>query len=93
MPKYPFLVAAIGTKSKFWYSSDTTIFHGDKLENIISYFALQHFTKETSHLVDNSLSCIDLIFSSQQNLISDNCHHQTVYAKFNLQFYYLSQYH
>ena len=36
MPKYSFLVAAIGTESKFWYCSDTTIFHGDELENIIS---------------------------------------------------------
>ena len=89
MPKYSFLVVVIGTKSKFWYCSGTTIFHGDELGNIFYKFALHHFIKETSHLLDNSLSCIDLIFSSLQNLVSDNCQ-LTVYAKFNIRFYYLS---
>ena len=46
------------------------------------------------HVLDNTSSCIDLIFTSQSNLITEsgvhpylhpNCHHQTVYVKFNLQ--------
>ena len=41
--------------------------------------------------------CIDLIFISQPNLITEsgvhpslhpNCHHQVIYAKFNLNFNY-----
>ena len=44
-------------------------------------------------MLGNSSSCIDLIFISQPNLIIEsdahpslhlNCHHQIVYAKFNL---------
>ena len=105
MPKNPCLAVAIGAfnaKSKFWYCNDITISHGNVLENITSQFALQQVIKETSHILDNCLSCIDLIFSSQPNLISElgvytpfhsNCHHQIAYAKFNLQFYYLSQYY
>ena len=43
-------------------------------------------------ILDNSKSCIDLIFTSQSNMIMDsgvhtslhfNCHHQKIYAKFD----------
>ena len=45
----------------------------------------------------NSSSCIDLIFTSQANLITEsgvhpslhpNCHYPVIYAKFNLKVYY-----
>ena len=44
-------------------------------------------------MLENPSSCIDLIFTSQPNLVMDagihlslraSCHHQIVYAKFNL---------
>ena len=49
------------------------------------------------HILENSSSCIDLAFTSQPNLIVDsgthpslhpNCHHQIIYAKFNLKIQY-----
>ena len=58
--------------------------------------------KEPTHILHNSSSCIDLIFASQPNLIIEsgvhpslhpNCHHQLIYAKFNLQIYYPPQYY
>ena len=45
------------------------------------------------HIVNNSSSCIDLIFNSQPNLLIEfgvhpsldpSCHHQIVFGKFNL---------
>ena len=47
----------------------------------------------THILINSSASCIDLIFTSQPNLVMEsgvhsslhlNCHHQIVFAKFNL---------
>ena len=58
--------------------------------------------KEPTHVLHNSSSCIDLILRSQPNLIiqsgvhlslHSNCHHQLIYAKFNLQIYYPPQYY
>ena len=101
--KNPFLVVAIGdfnAKSKSWYINDSTTSQGIVLENITSQFGLQQIIKEPTHILDNSSSCIDLIFTSQPNLIIEsgvypslhpNCHHQLVYAKFNLQIYYPPQ--
>ena len=52
---------------------------------------------EPTHILDNSKSCIDLIFTSQPNMIMDSgvhpslhssCHHQIIYAKFNLKVFY-----
>ena len=56
---------------------------------------------EPTHILDNSKSCIDLIFTSQPNMIMDsgvhpslhsNCHHQIIYAKFDLKVFYLPPY-
>ena len=53
--------------------------------------------KEPTHILDTSSSCIDLIFTSQPNLIIEavvhsslhsNCHHQIIFAKFNLEAVY-----
>ena len=52
---------------------------------------------ETTHLLDSPSSCIDLIFTSQPNLVMEygvqpsldpNCHHQLIFAKFDLFIYY-----
>ena len=49
--------------------------------------------KEPTHLMENSASCIDLIFTNQPNLVIDsgvhpslytNCHHQIVHFELNL---------
>ena len=103
--KNPFLVVAIGdikAKSKSWCINDSTTSQGNVLENITLQFGLQQIIKEPTHILDNSSSCIDFIFTSQPDLITEsgvypslhpNCHHQFVYAKFNLQIYYPPQYY
>ena len=72
------------------------------MENVTSQFGLHQVIKESTYILHNSSSCIDLIFASQPNLINEarvhlpldpNCHHQITYAKFNLQIYYPPQYY
>ena len=62
-----------------------------------SQFGLSQIIKEATHILESSSSCIDLIFTTQPNLVVEsgvhpslhpNCHHQIVFAKFNLQIYY-----
>ena len=52
---------------------------------------------EPTHLLQNSSSYIDLIFTSQPNIavesgvhpsLHPNCHHQIIFAKFHLKIYY-----
>ena len=62
-------------------------------KTITKQYGLHQVIEEPTHILDNSSTCIDLIFTSQPNLIIEsgvhpslhpNCHHQIVYAKFNL---------
>ena len=71
------------------------------IENLTSQFGLSQIINEATHILEASSSCIDLIFTTQPNLVVEsgvhlslhaNCHHQLVFAKFNLQIYYLPPY-
>ena len=66
---------------------------GNQIENVTAQFDLQQIIKEPTHISNTSSFCVDLIFTSQPNLITDsgvhsllhsNCHHQIVFGKFNL---------
>ena len=97
----PFLTVIIGdfnAKSKDWCSIDITSFEGSELDFLTSQFGLLQKIKEPTHIVDNSRSCIDLIFTSQPNMVIDsgvhaslhsNCHNQVIYAKFDLKIFFI----
>ena len=70
---------------------------GAKIDTLTSQFWLQQIIKEPTHILAESSSCIDLIFTSHQNLVMEsgvhpslhpNCHYQITYAKFNLKIHY-----
>ena len=96
----PFLTVVIGdfnAKSKNWCSKDSTNFEGITIENMKSQFGQSQIIKEAIHILEFPSSCIDLIFTTQPNLVVEsgvhpclhsNCHHQIVFAKFHLQIYY-----
>ena len=96
----PFLTVVIGdfnAKSKKWCSQDSTNFERVTIENLTSQFGLSQIINEATHILEASSSGIDLIFTTQPNLVVEsgvhpslhaNCHHQLVFAKFNLQIHY-----
>ena len=96
----PFLVVVLGdfnAKSCNWCINDKTNSEGAKIDTLTSQNGLHQIIKEPTHILDTSSSCIDLIFTSQPKLAMDsgvhfslhvNCHHQIIFAKFNLQIYY-----
>ena len=96
----PFLMVVTGdfnAKSNHWCSQGCTNFEGITIENVTSQFGLSQIITEATHILESSSSCIDLIFTTQPNLMVEsgvhpslhpNCHQQTVFAKFNVQIYY-----
>ena len=93
----PFLIGDSNAKPKNWYSLGKSSHERNKIENVTAQFGLQQIIKEPTHVSNTSSSCIDLIFTSQPNLITDsgvqsslhsNCHHQIVFVKFNLHIVY-----
>ena len=94
--KNPFLIVALGdfnAKTTNWYKNDINSYEGLKIDTITSQFGLQQIINEPTYLTSCSSLCIDLIFTSQPNLVMEsgvhsslhpNCHHQIVFAKINL---------
>ena len=73
--------------------SDITSHEGSLIDAATSNYGLHQLIQEPTHILNSSSSCIDLIFTSQPNLVMEsgflssphpNCHHQVVFAKFNL---------
>ena len=93
----PFLIVLLGdcnAKSSNWCKNDITTTECKAIENISSQFGLYQMINEPTHILESSSSCIDLIFTTQPNLITEpgvhptlhpNFHHQII---FNLEIHY-----
>ena len=49
--------------SKSWWSGDSTTMEGTRLDSLVSTHKFHQLISETTHILRNSLSCIDLIFT------------------------------
>ena len=86
------LLSDFNDKCFNWYKHDETNMEGIAIDNVLLQCGLYQVINEPTHILENSLSCIDLISTPQPNLITEsgvhpplhpNCHHQVIYAKFN----------
>ena len=99
----PFLMVVLGdfnAKSKHWCSQDSTNFEGITIENVTSQFGLSQIITEANHILESSSLCIDLIFTTQPNLVVESgvTHHciQIVTIKLysqNLIYKYITHHH
>ena len=80
-----------------WWDGDINTSQGLDLDEISSYHGLHQIINNPTHILSNSASCIDLLFTCQPNLISESgihaslftrCHHQKIYAKLNFKNYF-----
>ena len=84
-------------KTNNWCKADITSLEGSKIYTIASSYGLNQLIEEPTYILNSSSSFTDLILSSQPNLVMEsgfhsslhsNCHHQIVFAKFNLSIFY-----
>ena len=100
-PFLTIMIADFNAKSRNCYWNDISSFEGSQIQFLASQFAMFQVIKEPTHILDHSKSCIDLIFTSQHNMIMysgfhpslhSNCHQKIIYAKFDLKVFYSSPY-
>ena len=74
-------------KSNNWCKTDITSIEGSKIDNVTSSYDLNQLIQEPTNILNLSSSCIDLIFTSQPNLLMEsgihsslhsNCHHSNL---------------
>ena len=84
-------------RSKNHCSSDKTTYEGKKTESLTCQCGFTQVISDPTHILECSSSCIDLIFTSQPNLVMNsgvhsslhpNCHHKIIHSKFNLKIFY-----
>ena len=81
------------------YPLGETTYERTRIYGITSQFGLEQLIQQPNHINGERSSCIDLIFASQPNLMVEsgvqsslhqNCHHQIVFARFNLKVVFFS---
>ena len=92
-PAFTVILGDFNARSKSWWSGDSTTREGTRLDSLVSTHGFHQLISERTHILQNLLSCIDLIFTDQPSLVVDssvhpalhvNCHHQITYCKLNL---------
>ena len=96
----PFCSIVLGdfnAKSHNWWHENIDDYYGHQLDSLSTMSGLTQLINEPTNLEPNKHpSCIDLIFTSQPNLVTDSgvhpslyqtCHHQLIYAKVYLEVY------
>ena len=100
-PAFIVVLGHFNARSKSWCSGDSTTIEGTRLDSSVSTPGFLQLISEPTHILRNSLSCIDLIFTDQPSLVVDsgvhpklngNCHYQISYCKLNLKIVYLPPY-
>ena len=95
-PAFTVILGDFNARSKSWWCDSTTT-EGTSLDSLVSTHCFHQLISEPTHIMRNSLSCIDLIFTDQPSLVVDSgvhptlheyCHYQITYRKLNLKIEY-----
>ena len=73
--KSPYLLVVLGdfnVKPSNWCKHEKTTYESSKIDAITSQFGLQKLIKEPTHVLTDSSSCTDLLFTSQPNLVMES---------------------
>ena len=102
--KSRYLLVVLGdfnVKSSNLYKHDKTTYESSKIDAITCQFGLPQLIKEPTHILTDSSSCIELLLTSQPNLVMEsgvhsslhkNSHYQIIYAKINFKVFYRPPY-
>ena len=91
--QFTVILGDFNARSSTWWSNDITNVNGTLIDSLTTTNGFKQLISDTTHIIPQSMSCIDLIFTDQPNYIIDcgthpslnkNCHHQITFCKLNL---------
>ena len=92
-PSFVLITGDFNARSTNWWKNDLSTSEGTQINSLTTSYGLSQIISDPTHILPNSSSCIDLIFTNQPNLVTvsgvhpslhPKCHHQIVFAKPNL---------
>ena len=79
----------LNARSPAWWSEDITTLHGTQIDSLTTMHGFKQIISDPTHILPQSSSCTDLIFTDRPNYVIDcgthpslhpNCHHQSHFA-------------
>ena len=76
-----------------WWKNDITNLQDQELDSLTLSAGYNQFIDKPTHVINNSMSCIDLMFCTNKSVISnhgvdvsifDKCHHNIIFGKINI---------
>ena len=80
-PYISFFIGDFNVRNTNWWGGDTDNVQGLDLDELTFHHGLQQIINSPTHILPNSSSCIDLIFTSQPNLIIDSGLHASLFSR------------
>mgnify|MGYP001793298187 CR=1 FL=1 len=96
-PNLLFIVGDFNARLSNWNSEDPDTHEGIEIDSLTSSYGLTQIISSPTHILPNSSSCIDLIFTNQPNMViksgvypslHQNCHHQIIFGNINFQLFF-----
>ena len=92
-PLYSIIAGDLDARCSRWWKNNTTNLTGQEIDSLTSSAGYKQIIDKPTHVIDNSMSCIDLIFCTDQNAISNygidvsmfkKCHHNIIHGKIDI---------
>ena len=96
-PYFVIILGDFNAKLNKWKTDDLDTKEGIKIDEVTSSFALSQIISGPTHILANSTSCIDLIFTNHPDLVINsgihssihpNCHHQIIFAEVDFKIFF-----
>ena len=95
--QFTVILGDFNARSSSCWSNDITNPNSNLIDSLTTTHGFKQLISDATHILPQSLSCIDLIFTDQLNYVIDcgthpsfneNCHHQITFCKLNLKVEY-----
>ena len=99
--QFTVILSDFNARSLIWWSHDINNLNGTLIDSLTTANSFKQLISDATHILPESMSCIDLIFTDQLNYViacvthsslHKNCHHQITFCKLNFKFEYPAPY-
>ena len=82
--QFTVILGDFNARSSTWWPNDITNLNSNLIDSLMTTHGFKQLIFDTTHILPQSSSCIDLIFTDQPNYVTDcgthpslnkNCHH------------------
>ena len=89
-PTITIYIGDFNVRNSDWWNVDSTNLQGTELAELAAQYSLNQIIDDPTHILPNSASCIDLMFTTETNFFTDSgvlpllfprCHHQLIFTK------------